>query len=67
MSAAEGISLAQLQLLAERAGLHLNQAELEGLKPMYDYYAKDVQDLHEIDLGMEELAVVFPANWGTQA
>lgn len=66
MSDADGISLAQLQWLAERAGLHLNQTELEGLKPMYDHYAKDVQDLHDIDLGMEDLAVVFPANWGTQ-
>jgi hypothetical protein len=66
MSATEGIALEQLRLLAERVGLHLSQTEVEGLKPMYDHYAKDVQALHELDLGMEDLAVVFPANWGTQ-
>lgn len=66
MSHDEGIALAQLQVLAERAGLHLNQAELEGLKPMYDHYAKDVQELHNINLGMEDLAVVFAANWSPQ-
>jgi hypothetical protein len=50
-------------VLAERVGLSLTSTELEQLKSMYDFYRQDVQSLHDIDLDMGDLAVVFPPQW----
>ena len=63
MAEAEGISLDNLRVLAEQVGLSLTGTELEQLKSMYDFYRQDVQSLHDIDLGMGDLAVVFPPQW----
>jgi hypothetical protein len=63
MAEAEGISLDNLRVLAEQVGLSLTGTELEQLKSMYDFYRQDVQSLHDIDLDMGDLAVVFPPQW----
>ena len=63
MAAAAGISLENLRVLAEQVGLSLTSTELEQLKSMYDFYRQDVQSLHDIDLDMGDLAVVFPPQW----
>jgi hypothetical protein len=63
MAASEGISLEHLRVLAERVGLKLSDAELEHLKPMYDHYMPEVQALHELELDVEDLAVVFAPQW----
>ena len=63
MAEAEGISLESLRVLAERVGISLTSTELEQLKPMYDFYLHDVQSLHDIDLEMGDLSVVFPPQW----
>jgi hypothetical protein len=63
MAEAEGISLDNLRVLAEQVGLSLTSTELEQLKSMYDFYRQDVQSLHDIDLDMGDLAVVFPPQW----
>lgn len=63
MAEAEGISLDNLRVLTERVGLSLTGTELEQLKSMYDFYRQDVQSLHDIDLDMGDLAVVFPPQW----
>jgi hypothetical protein len=63
MADLQDISLAQFRTLTERAGLDLSDAELADLKPMYDHYAALIQTLHEMDLGMEDLAVTFVPDW----
>jgi hypothetical protein len=66
MAEAAGISLDNLRVLAERVGLSLTGTELEQLQSMYDFYRQDVQSLHDIDLDMGDLAVVFPPQWDPQ-
>jgi hypothetical protein len=66
MADAEGIALDNLRVLAERVGLHLAPAELEHLKPMFDFYAAQIRVLHDLDLAAEDLAVVYSPNWDPQ-
>ena len=66
MSDTEGIPLEHFRVLVERAGLSLSSEELASLKPMFDFYAPQVRQLHEVDLGAEDLAVVFPPGWDPQ-
>jgi hypothetical protein len=63
MAETAGISLENFRVLVERVGLSLSHEELVSLKPMFDFYAEQVQQLHELDLGAEDLAVVFPPGW----
>jgi hypothetical protein len=66
MADSEGIALDHLQVLAERVGLRLTPAELEHLKPMFDFYAAQIHGLHDLDLAAEDLAVVYSPNWDPQ-
>ena len=66
MADSEGIALDHLQVLAEQAGLRLTPAELEHLKPMFDFYAAQIHGLHDLDLAAEDLAVVYSPNWDPQ-
>ena len=59
MAESEGISLDQLRVLAQRAGLSLTTEELTALKPMFDHYAKQLQELDEVELDAEDLAVTY--------
>jgi hypothetical protein len=59
MSEQKSISLDDFRVLVERAGLNLNAEELAALKPMYDFYAPLVQELHDVELNAEDLAVTF--------
>ncbi len=59
MAESEGISLDQLRVLAQRAGLSLTPEELTALKPMFDHYARQIQVLYEIQLEAEDLAVRY--------
>jgi hypothetical protein len=67
MAASEGISLEQLRVLSERAGLRLAEAELAALKPLYDHYARLVPALFAVDLEAEDLAVMYTPNWEPQS
>jgi len=67
MAASEGISIDQLRGLSERAGLVLKNEELTALKPMFDYYAKQIRVLFEIELDAEDLAVMYSPNWDPQS
>ena len=67
MADSDGISLDHLRVLAERVGLGLTPAELEHLKPMFDFYAEQIRVLHDMDLAAEDLAVVFSPNWDPQS
>ena len=63
---AEGISLEDLRVLAERAGFRLTSEELKALRPMYDHFASQTQRLYEVPLEMEDVAVVYSPNWDPQ-
>jgi hypothetical protein len=67
MSEAAGISPEHFRIVVERAGLTLSEAELSALKPMFDYYAAQVQTLHEVALDAEDLAVAFSPSWDPQS
>ena len=67
MADSEGISLDNMRVLAEQVGLRLSPAELEHLKPMFDFYAEQLRVLHDVDLAAEDLAVVFSPNWDPQS
>ena len=66
MADSDGISLDNMRVLAERVGLRLTPAEIEHLKPMFDFYAEQIRVLHDMDLAAEDLAVVFSPNWDPQ-
>ena len=66
MADPEGIALDHLRVLAEQVGMRLTPAELEHLKPMYDFYAAQIHELHDLDLAAEDLAVVYSPNWDPQ-
>ena len=66
MAESRDLSLEHLRTLTERVGLTLTDAELTDLKPMYEHYAALVQSLHDVELGVEELAVTFVPDWPTQ-
>lgn len=57
------ISIEEFKLLADMAGLGMDQDELEDLKPIYDLYAEYAQQLHTIDFGAEEMVVEFHPDW----
>ena len=67
MAESEGIALDNLRVLAERVDMHLTTAELEHLKPMFDFYAEQMRRLHDLDLAAEDLAVVYSPNWDSQS
>jgi hypothetical protein len=67
MAESEGISVEQLRVLAERAGLSLQHDELTALKPMFDHYAKQISVLFEVELDAEDLAVMYTPNWDPQS
>jgi hypothetical protein len=67
MAETPGISLENFRVLVERAGLHLSDAELTALQPMFDFYAAQIDKLHEVELGAEELAVTFLPHWDPQS
>ena len=56
-----------LAALARRSGLELTPEEIESLRPMYEHYASQVAEMHELDLDDADLAVMFtPAELWTQ-
>ena len=57
------ISIEEFNLLADMAGLGMDQDELEDLKPIYDLYADYARQLHTIDFGAEEMVVEFHPDW----
>jgi hypothetical protein len=66
MAESEGISVDHFRVLAERSGLGLTNAELAALKPMFEYYAKQIKVLYDVELEAEDLAVTYTPNWDPQ-
>lgn len=57
------VSIERLKIMAELAGLNMTEQEVEELKPLYDLHFQYARQLHAIDLGAEEIAVSFEADW----
>lgn len=57
------VSLEELKLMADLAGLGMDQDELEELKPIYDLYAEYARQLHDIEFGATEMVVEFRPDW----
>ncbi len=57
------ITIEELKLMADLAGLGMDQQELEELKPIYDLYAGYARQLHTIEFGAEEMVVEFRPDW----
>jgi hypothetical protein len=57
------VTLEDLKVIAQRAGLDLTTQEMEHLLPMYQQLASQVSMLHDPALPLAEPAVTFPADW----
>jgi hypothetical protein len=53
------ISIEEFTLMADRAGLGMDQHELEDLKPIYEIYLEYIEQVHSIYFGPEEMVVEF--------
>ena len=53
------ISMEEFKFMADRAGLGMDQAELDHLKPIYELYLGYTAMLHSINFGSEEMVVEF--------
>ena len=56
-------SMEEFKMMADRAGLGMDQQELDDLKPIYEMYAAYARQLHTLSLGAEEMVVEFRPDW----
>ena len=57
------VSIERLKIMADLAGLNMTDQEVEDLKPLFDLHFQYANQLHTIDLGAEEIALSFTADW----
>ena len=53
------VSMEEFKFMANRAGLGMDQSELEHLKPIYELYMEYTAMVHSINFGSEEMVVEF--------
>ena len=53
------VSIEEFKFMADRAGLGMDQSELEHLKPIYELYMEYTAMVHSINFGSEEMVVEF--------
>ena len=53
------VSIEEFKFMADRAGLGMDQSELEQLKPIYELYMEYTAMGHSINFGPEEMVVEF--------
>ena len=53
------ISMEEFRFMADRAGLGMDQQELEHLKPIFELYLQYTAMVHSVDFGSEEMVVEF--------
>lgn len=56
------ITLEEFQVIAQRAGLHFTQEEMEHLLPLYQQFAEQLRVLHDPDLPLDLPAATFVAD-----
>ena len=55
----QAISIEEFRFMADRAGLGMDQQELDDLKPIYELYLQYTTMVHSIEFGPEEMVVEF--------
>ena len=63
MTVTEGISDEVFQVLVERAGLDPTPQDMASLRVLYEHFAEGLKAMHAMELGEEDLAVMYPAVW----
>ena len=63
MTTSGEVSMDVFKALVSRAGMELTDAELAELKEAYDVFQPGVDNLHNAQLGTEDLAVSFEPVW----
>ena len=53
------IPMEEFKFMADRAGLGIDQAELDQLRPMYERYMEYTALVDSVDFGPEEIVVGF--------
>jgi hypothetical protein len=53
------LSMEEFRFMADRAGLGMDQQELEHLKPIFELYLQYTAMVHSVDFGSEEMVVEF--------
>ncbi len=53
------LSMEEFRFMANRAGLGMDQQELEHLKPIFELYLQYTAMVHSVDFGSEEMVVEF--------
>ena len=53
------ITMEEFRFMADRAGLGMDQAELDHLKPIYELYMEYTALVHSVDFGPEEMVLEF--------
>ena len=53
------VSIEEFKFMADRAGLGMDQSELEHLKPIFELYMEYTAMVHSINFGSEEMVVEF--------
>ena len=53
------LSMDEFRFMADRAGLGMDQQELEHLKPIFELYLQYTAMVHSVDFGSEEMVVEF--------
>ena len=60
MAEKTGIPEEELRALVRRLGLQVSAKDMETVKQIYDHHAPQIEKLNDLDLGEEDLAVLFP-------
>ena len=60
MAEKTGIPEEELRALVRRLGLQVSAKDMETVKQIYDHHAPQIEELNDLDLGEEDLAVLFP-------
>ena len=53
------ISMEEFKYIADRAGLGMDQTELDDLKPIYELYMEYTAMMHSNEFGSEEIVMEF--------
>ena len=63
MSQPEPMTMEQFRAVVQRAGLELDQEELDHLLPMYQQLLVQLESLHDPSLQLDLPAVIFDPDW----